>query len=148
MRRIGLALVATVLGLAGARAAVGSDSLTIMTASGAHKFSVEVMRSEAELERGLMFRRFMPQDHGMLFDFGHTQPVMMWMKNTYIPLDMVFIDKTGHVISIAANAQPMDLHIIPSEKPAFAALELNAGVAADIGIKPGDGVRDALFHNQ
>lgn len=148
MCRMGLALVAMALTLPAAYAVAGSDNLTILTASGAHSFSVEVMRSEPELERGLMFRRFMPQDHGMLFDFGKTQPVMMWMKNTYIPLDMVFIDKSGHVINIAANAQPMDLHIIPSEKPAFAALELNAGIAAKIGIKPGDDIRDALFHNQ
>ena len=147
MRQV-LAVVMVVLGLSAGHAEVGLDHLTITTASGPHPFIVEVMRSTAELERGLMFRRFMPKDHGMLFDFGHTQPVMMWMENTYIPLDMVFIDKSGHVINVAANAQPMDKSIIPSAKPAFAALELNAGIAAAIGLKPGDEVHDALFHNQ
>ncbi|MBV1707847.1 MAG: DUF192 domain-containing protein [Hyphomicrobiales bacterium] len=147
MRRF-LAILGVVLGQATAHGAPVLDHLTITTASGPHKFNVEVMRGTAQLERGLMFRRFMPKDHGMLFDFGTTAPVMMWMKNTYIPLDMVFIDKSGHVINVAANAQPMDLKIIPSAKPAYAALELNAGVAATIGLKPGDEVHDALFHNQ
>lgn len=148
MRRIALALLMVASGLGGASAGSGLDRLVVVTSSGPHPFNVEVMHGTAELERGLMDRRFMPADHGMLFDFAETQPVMMWMKNTYIPLDMVFIDKTGHVINVAADAQPLSLAIIPSAKPAFAALEINAGIAAKIGIKPGDVVRDALFHNQ
>ncbi len=147
MRQV-VAVLGVLLGLAAAHAETSLDRLSITTASGAHKFKVEVMHGTAALERGLMFRRFMPKDHGMLFDFGTTAPVMMWMKNTYIPLDMVFIDKSGHVINVAANTQPMDLKIIPSAKPAYAALEINAGIAADIGLKPGDVVHDALFHNQ
>jgi uncharacterized membrane protein (UPF0127 family) len=121
------------------------EPLDFVTASGTHRFSVEVMRTEAQRERGLMFRRYLPPDHGMLFDFKTEQPVMMWMKNTYLPLDMVFISRSGIVTSIAANAEPLSERIIPSGGPAYAVVELNAGTAARIGLKPGDHVVQALF---
>ena len=70
-------------------------------------FAVEVMRTDAEREKGLMFRRFLPEDRGMLFDFKTEQPVMMWMKNTYIPLDMIFMKRDGTVSHIAENAEPV-----------------------------------------
>jgi uncharacterized membrane protein (UPF0127 family) len=122
-----------------------TEPLTIITASGSHKFAVEVMRKRAELEKGLMFRRSMPADHGMLFDFKKSQPVMMWMRNTYIPLDMVFIASSGTVVSIAANAQPLSDNIIHSGGAVLGVLELNAGTAARIGLKPGDKVVFPLF---
>lgn len=122
----------------------GTEPLTIVTASGPHKFAVEVMRTDAQRERGLMFRRFLPQDRGMLFDFKTEQPVMMWMKNTYIPLDMIFIAKSGRVAGIAADAEPLSEHIIPSGAPVVAVLEVNAGTAAKIKLKIGDKVRDSL----
>jgi hypothetical protein len=123
----------------------GLEPLTIVTASGPHKFSVEVMRTDEERARGLMFRRFMPQDRGMLFDFKRTEPVAMWMKNTYLPLDMVFIDKSGRVVNVAQNAEPLSERIIPSGAPVYSVLELNAGVARALGLKSGDRVEHALF---
>jgi hypothetical protein len=123
----------------------GLEPLDFMTASGAHHFSVEVMRTPAQLERGLMFRRFMPADRGMLFDFQVEQPVMMWMKNTYIPLDMVFIKRNGMVASVAKNAEPLSERIIPSGASVYAVVELNAGTADRIGLATGDRVVQALF---
>jgi uncharacterized membrane protein (UPF0127 family) len=105
-----------------------------------------VMRTEAEREKGLMFRRFMPADRGMLFDFKSEQSVMMWMKNTYIPLDMVFIRRDGTVSHVAENAEPLSERIIPSDGPAYAVLEINAGLARQLGIAPGDKVRHSLFN--
>lgn len=123
----------------------GTEPLSIVTASGPHKFTVEVMRTDAQRERGLMFRRFLPQDRGMLFDFKTVRPVMMWMKNTYIPLDMIFIARSGRVMGIAANAEPLSEQIIPSGVPVLAVLEVNAGTAAKIKLKIGDKVRNSLF---
>jgi uncharacterized protein len=121
------------------------ELLSIVTASGAHDFSVEVMRTDAERERGLMFRHYLPNDRGMLFNFDVEQPVMMWMKNTFLPLDMIFMDRSGRVVSIAANTEPLSEHIIPSVAPAYAVLEVNAGTAARIGLKVGDRVRNEIF---
>ena len=125
--------------------AAAVDDLTIATASGDHHFSVEVMRSRDELERGLMFRRQMAADHGMLFDFGSPQPVTMWMKNTYLPLDMVFIAADGRVVSVKQNAEPLSETTIYSGGLVLGVLELNAGAAARIGVKPGDRVADPMF---
>ncbi len=121
------------------------EPLTIVTASGPHDFSVEVMRTEPELEKGLMFRKSMPADRGMLFDFQREQSVMMWMKNTLIPLDMIFMAKTGKVVGIIPNAKPMSEQILSVLTPTDAVLELNGGAAAKIGLKVGDMVRDPIF---
>jgi len=125
----------------------GLEKLEIVTASGSHDFYVEVMRTEPERERGLMFRRFMPQDRGMLFDFKSERPVMMWMKNTFLPLDMIFIARSGKVVGLKENAEPLSEAIIPSGAPTFGVLEVNAGTAAKIGLKIGDLVRHSLFTN-
>ncbi len=121
------------------------EKLEIVTASGTHAFSVEVMRSELERERGLMFRRFLPQDRGMLFDFTTEQVVTMWMKNTYLPLDMIFIGRTGKVVAVAENAVPLSEKIISSGLPAYAVLEVNAGTIGRIGLRIGDSVRHPVF---
>jgi uncharacterized protein len=129
-----------------AEAATGpTEPLTIATQGGARKFSVEVMRDDAGRSRGLMFRRHMASDHGMLFDFERTEPVTMWMKNTYLPLDMVFIRQDGTVARVAADTEPLSTAIIPSNGPVLAVLELNAGTAARLGIKPGDRVEHPMF---
>jgi hypothetical protein len=121
------------------------EPLEIVTASGSHKFSVEVMRDDSQRARGLMYRRFMPEDRGMLFDFKREEPVSMWMKNTYLSLDMVFIDRTGRVVNVAENTEPLSERIIPSGAPAYAVLELNAGIARRIGLKVGDRLRHSMF---
>lgn len=122
-----------------------TEPLTIATQGGARRFAVEVMRDDAGRSRGLMFRRHMAPDHGMLFDFERTEPVTMWMKNTYLPLDMVFIRADGTVARVAADTEPLSTAIIPSNEPVLAVLELNAGTAARLGIKPGDRVEHAMF---
>lgn len=121
------------------------EPLSIVTATGPHQFSVEVMRTQPELEKGLMFRKSMPADRGMLFDFQHEQAVMMWMRNTYIPLDMIYIARTGRVVGIIANAKPLSDQILSVLTPTFAVLELNGGTAAKIGLKVGDMVHDPIF---
>ncbi|MGO9774504.1 MAG: DUF192 domain-containing protein [Roseiarcus sp.] len=121
------------------------DSLTIATASGVHSFQVEIAADDAAREKGLMYRRFMPADRGMLFEFEREAPVAFWMKNTYIPLDMIFIARDGSVTRIAADAQPLSEAIVPSGGPCVAVLELNGGVAARIGLKVGDTVRHPFF---
>jgi hypothetical protein len=126
-------------------AQAGRNVLSIETSSGTHKFDVDVMRSQADLEKGLMFRKSIPADYGMLFDFQHEQTIMMWMKNTFIPLDMVFMDKTGKVVGVIANAEPMSEKILTVGAPTDAVLEVRGGTAAQIGLKVGDTVRDPIF---
>jgi uncharacterized membrane protein (UPF0127 family) len=123
------------------------EKLEIVTATGTYPFSVEVMRTPEQLEKGLMFRRYMPDNRGMLFDFKSEQPVAFWMKNTYLPLDMIFISKAGKIVSIAENAEPLSEKLIPSGAPVSGVLEVNAGTAARIQVKPGDTVRASIFGN-
>lgn len=125
----------------------GVEPLDIVTATGPHHYSVEVMRSDAGREKGLMFRKFMPTDRGMLFDFQSERQVTMWMKNTYLPLDMVFIDHVGKVVGVAQNAEPLSETVIASDAPASAVLELNAGTAGKIGLKIGDRIAHKMFAN-
>lgn len=121
------------------------EKLEFATRSGVHAFSVEVMRTPDQQARGLMFRRYMPDDRGMLFTFGRDEPVFMWMKNTYIPLDMVFIDRKGVVASIAADTEPFSERTIASGPPVWGVVELNAGAAARMGLAVGDKVRHPFF---
>ena len=125
----------------------GVEPLDIVTATGPHHYSVEVMRTDAGREKGLMFRKFMPADRGMLFDFKSERQVTMWMKDTYLPLDMVFIDHVGKVVGVAQNAEPLSEAVIPSDAPAYAVLELNAGAADRIGLKIGDKITHNIFGN-
>ena len=121
------------------------QSLTIHTSTGDHIFSVEIAATPPTREVGLMNRRFMPMDRGMLFEFEREEPVAFWMKNTYIPLDMIFIGRSGKVTRISERAEPLSETAIPSGGPAAAVLELNGGVAAAIGVRPGDQVTHPFF---
>ena len=103
-------------------------------------FVVELATTRETRELGLMNRDAMPDNAGMLFDFGETRPVYMWMKNTYLPLDMLFVTETGRIAHIQADAMPLSETIIDSRGPVRFVLELNGGVAARMGIHPGDTV--------
>lgn len=112
--------------------------LTVTTASGPHEFKVEVAATPGEQERGLMFRSVMGVDEGMIFPIVPPRSISFWMKNTVIGLDIIYIGADHKVLNIAANAVPYDLTSLPSAGVAAGVLELNAGRAAQIGLKPGD----------
>ncbi|WP_028753854.1 DUF192 domain-containing protein [Rhizobium leucaenae] len=123
-----------------------SEPLSIKTAKGVtHKFTVELALTEPQLEFGLMYRKSMPADHGMLFDFGAPRPVMMWMKNTVLPLDMLFLDKSGVITHIQQNAVPFSEEIINSGGPVLYVIELNGGIARKLGLAVGDKVTSATI---
>jgi uncharacterized membrane protein (UPF0127 family) len=127
--------------LAEAFASAASDgTIVLKTETGDHSFDIEVMSTVQERERGLMFRRSLPPQSGMLFLYDRPEPASMWMKNTFIPLDMVFIAPGGTVHRIAKNAEPFSTKSIPSEGAIIAVLELNAGAADRIRLKRGDRV--------
>ena len=113
-------------------------TIVFKTETGEHSFDIEEMTTMAERAKGLMFRRSLPEKSGMLFVYDRPQAATMWMKNTYIPLDMVFIAEGGEVHRIEANTEPFSTAIISSEGDIIAVLELNAGEAARIGLKRGD----------
>ena len=119
--------------------------MTIVTASGAHKFSIELALTDAQAEQGLMFRQSLAPDAGMLFDFRRPMEVKMWMKNTLIPLDMLFLDATGKIVDIHERAVPNSLDVIAPKAPARFAVELNGGTVARLGIKIGDQVTSPYF---
>jgi uncharacterized membrane protein (UPF0127 family) len=129
----------------GRAAESGLERLEIVTTTGTHVFQVEAAKTPAQRAKGLMYRRSMPRDHGMLFDFHMEQTVLMWMKNTYIPLDMIFVSREGRVVSVAQDAEPLSEGVISSGKPAYAVIELNAGAARRIGLAAGDSVRHPIF---
>jgi hypothetical protein len=120
--------------------AAGMGTLVLKTESGDHSFTIEVASTNQERALGLMFRRSLPENGGMLFLYDRPQPAAMWMKNTLIPLDMVFISADGTVHRIEQNAEPHSTALIPSEGPVVAVLELNGGEAAKIRLKRGDKV--------
>jgi len=123
------------------------DRLTIVTQAGVrHTFTLELALTPDQRSRGLMFRREMPADRGMLFDFGEPeQPISMWMKNTYLSLDMVFIRSNGLIHHIAENTTPLSEAIIPSNGPIRGVLEVLGGTAARLGFKAGDLVEHPSF---
>ena len=122
--------------------------LEIATKSGVHVFSVEMATTEEEKTTGLMYRKELPDGKGMLFDFSPEQQVSMWMKNTYISLDMIFIRADGRILRIAENTEPLSTKIISSGGPAKAVLEVIAGTAQKYGIQPGDRVAHPLFNGR
>jgi uncharacterized protein len=128
----------------GAQAA-SIQPLEIVTKNGVQVFSVEMATTEQEKETGLMYRKELADGKGMLFDFSPEQEVSMWMKNTYIPLDMIFIRSDGRILRIAENTEPLSTKIIPSGGLAKGVLEVIAGTAKKYGIEPGDRVGHPLF---
>lgn len=116
-------------------------ALTIVTTGGArHDYQVEVAQTPDEQAMGLMYRRAMERDRGMIFPFSPARPASFWMANTYIPLDMIFIRGDGRIESIIADVEPLSENQRRSLGPVAAVLELNAGEAARIGAQAGDTV--------
>jgi uncharacterized membrane protein (UPF0127 family) len=141
-----LAAAIALLGiLPGAARAEKLETLEIVSKSGVQVFSVEVMRTPEERAKGLMYRRELPEGRGMLFDFSPEQNVSMWMKNTYISLDMIFIRADGRILRIAEKTTPESEAIIPAGGPVRGVLEVIAGTARKYGIAPGDRVAHPLF---
>jgi len=129
------------------RARMRIERLVIVTAAGERSLEIEVAESLEEKSLGLMFRTSLADDKGMLFPYPSPQEVTMWMKNTYIPLDMVFIRADGVVHRIAARTEPLSEDIVASQGLVTAVLELAGGAAERLGLKPGDTVRHAHFKN-
>ena len=124
------------------------EPLEIVTGSGkVERFQVEIADNDATRERGLMFRKSLGPNAGMLFDFKTGQQVYFWMKNTLIPLDMVFIDAIGRVTNVYAMAKPLSLAPIASDGVVLGVLEIAGGRAAELGIMEGDLVRNRMFGN-
>jgi uncharacterized membrane protein (UPF0127 family) len=147
-RRLALILFVAAFATLGAAVtgqAAGDDTIKIISKSGAHTFSVELATNELERAKGLMFRKELPSGYGMLFDFHTEQQTSFWMRNTYIPLDMIFIKADGHILRIAENAKPQSDDLIPSGGPVRAVLEVIAGTARKLGIAPGDTVTGSIF---
>ncbi|BCX16982.1 MAG: hypothetical protein KatS3mg117_0664 [Geminicoccaceae bacterium] len=120
-------------------------TLEIVTRIGTVSFTIELAITPDELARGLMFRASLPERHGMLFDFGREQEVAFWMRNTLIPLDMLFIGADGVVRHLHENATPLSEEAIPSRYPVRAVLEIAGGSARRLGIAVGDRVRHPIF---
>ncbi len=118
----------------------GLDVIILKVTSGetSHGFQVEVAASREEQRQGLMFRTSMGADEGMIFPFEEPRWASFWMRNTVIPLDIIFIDPDGRIINIAENTTPYSEESVRSLAPAGAVLELNAGRSAELGIGPGD----------
>ena len=125
--------------------AASIQPLEIVTKTGVQVFSVEMATTEEEKQTGLMYRKELADGKGMLFDFNPEQEVSMWMKNTYVSLDMIFIRADGRILRIAENTEPLSTKIISSKGPARAVLEVVAGTAQKYGIRPGDRVGHPLF---
>ncbi len=145
------AIVIGILAVAGAGAsaldrtpalfpALRQATVRASTAKGEHDFRVWIAGDAKSRERGLMYVRDMPADHGMLFVFEFPQEVAFWMKNTYLPLDLVFIDADGEVLNVAADAKPFSLDPIESRGEALAVLEVLAGTARKVGLEAGSTV--------
>ncbi len=127
-------------------AALPKSALVITTADGKEQhFTVELASTDEERSEGLMYRTALAPDAGMLFDFKESETVAMWMENTYIPLDMLFIAEDGRIVRVAERTVPLSRTPISSGEPVLAVLELASGTAARLDIKPGDRVIHPIF---
>ena len=121
------------------------SELAVVTERGRFSFTVEMAVTEAQRQRGLQHRNALAPDAGMLFDFGNLQPASMWMKNTLIPLDMIFVAGDGRVVNVAARNRPASLAVIRSAGAVRAVLEVNAGTAGRLGVEAGSLILHPLF---
>jgi uncharacterized protein len=147
---VGFALAATGLSRVSVAAELQQfprSELTIVSGTGRHRFKIEVAETPEQMMRGLMFRRSLPPDAGMLFDYKQPTVATMWMRNTLIPLDMLFVDAQGRITNIQQRAVPQSDDIIAAAAPVRAVIELNGGTAERLGIAPGDQVVHPIFGN-
>lgn len=125
----------------------GPDSLIIETGEASHAFTVELALTPEQQQRGLMWREALAPDSGMLFHYAPARPTSMWMENTRIALDILYIGADGQVVKLIANAQPESHRSLNSDFPVAGVLELAGGRALELGIRPGATVRHAIFNN-
>ena len=130
-----------------ARESFRPSSVIIESRSGEHRFQVEIAETAEHRSLGLQYRKELPTGSGMLFDFKTSEPVIMWMKNTYISLDMLFISRDGTIVNIAERTKPLSLAYIRSRGPVKSVLEIQAGTAKTLGIRVGDKVRHEIFQS-
>ncbi|RAN38092.1 DUF192 domain-containing protein [Hyphomonas pacifica] len=147
IRLLTSAIASLFLLLPAAYAQLETGPLKIVSGDTVHEFTVELANDPEEVQMGLMNREEMAPDAGMIFDFGAPREANMWMKNTLIPLDMLFLDTDGSILAIARNAVPGSLRRINPGVPVKGVLELNGGRAAELGIEPGDIVQHEIFGN-
>lgn len=140
-----LLCVATAAAPAAAEIRFERSEITIVTGKGPVRFDVELATDDRQRAQGLQHRKAMAADAGMLFLFPAPQIIDMWMKNTHLSLDMIFIRRDGHVVAIAQETRPFSLDIVSSGVPAYAVLEVLAGTAGRLGIAPGDRVIHPLL---
>jgi len=143
LRRAGAVLAVSLIALPLA-ACSDEGKLVLNTATGAHTFKVEVVDTPESRAQGLMFVQNLAPDAGMLFDFKEERPVSFWMRNTFIPLDMIFVGADGVVKTVHVNAIPHDVTSIPSQVPVQFVLEIPGGRSVEIGLKPGDTMEHPL----
>ena len=142
-----LAIAAQAAEFKGPQPTLPTSPLVFDTPKGPARFMVEMATTWPQQEQGLMFRKSVSPNSGMLFDFGQEQETAFWMKNTLVPLDMLFIKANGTIARIAVNAKPLSEDSIPSYEPVRAVLEIAGGRAAQLGVKAGDKVHAQVFGN-
>lgn len=148
MERLVLPLFGFFLFALGALAQTTSTLVIDAGEAGAHEFAIEIADTPELIERGLMERETLAADAGVLFDYSEPRDVSMWMKDTPLSLDMLFIDASGKVVAIARNTVPESERKISAGTPVRAVLELNAGTSKALNIEPGSLVRHALFDTE
>ncbi len=132
-------------GLAMAQEPPRIEPVSVVTTQAATVFSAEIADTDEVRARGLMFRHLLPEDRAMLFDFGKPRPAAMWMKNTYISLDMLFVREDGTIAAVAENTEPLSLQTISVQEPVKAVLEVAAGTVKRLGIQREDKVFHRIF---
>ncbi len=130
------------------RVPVDAQALKIQTASGEKSFGLEIADTDQKRSAGLMYRKDFPADRAMIFVFGEERPVMMWMANTPLPLDMLFVRNDGSIVRVAENTVPFSKDIVASGESVAFVIEVNAGIAAKLGIKAGDTVKHRIICGQ
>ncbi|NRG18498.1 DUF192 domain-containing protein [Rhizobiales bacterium] len=137
--RLALAFFAIFVISGPAGAELARETLLVETAQGnSYSFTVEIADTPDARGQGLMFRKTLAEDAGMLFDFGEERPVFFWMKNTYVSLDMIFADSEGKIVRIAKDTTPLSLDVVPSNAPTRFVLEVPSGTSERLGINEGD----------